>query len=207
MNPTGTTLALFRRFRRRLQRRHRRRNRGGLRGKCVRHGFTNSPELSDHDRRAANSLPGNSSNPNAFVTKVNTAREQLCSTPPIWAEAAVSGGAIAVDHSGNAYVTGTPTSIASGSTLFPLVNPISSTPSAGFLTEVNSAGTAFVYSTFLKAGIGYGVAVDSGGDAYVTGSTGNIAAPNQGYVLKVNAGGSGMAYGPVFLGTAAGCRP
>jgi hypothetical protein len=162
-------------------------------------GFTTSPNFPITTGAPQNSFYGNSSNPTAFVAKVNTAGTALLYSTYLGGSGSFWGRGIAVDHSGNAYVTGAAS--ASGSTPFPLVNPISSTPSAGFLTEVNSAGTAFVYSTYLKAGIGYGVAVDSGGDAYVTGSTGTTA-PNQGFVLKVDANGSGIAYGPVFLGTA-----
>ena len=89
---------------------------------------------------------------------------------------------------------------------FPLVESISSTPSAGFLTKVNSAGTAFVYSTFLSAGIGYGIALDGSADAYVTGSTGTVTAPSpaRAYVLKVNAAGSTISYGPALLGASGG---
>jgi hypothetical protein len=81
-----------------------------------------------------------------------------------------------------------------------LVNAISRTPSAGFLTKVSAGGGTFAYSTYLPAGIGYGIAVDSTGAAYVTGSTAPTPAPAQGYVLKVNAGGTSVGYGPVLLG-------
>lgn len=58
----------------------------------------------------------------------------------------------------------------------------------------------------MSAGIGYGIAVDTAGNAYVTGSTGNVGAPSpaQAYVLKVYAGGTGIAYGPVLLGRSGG---
>jgi hypothetical protein len=165
-------------------------------------GFTGSPNFPITTGAPQTSNYGNASNPNAFVAKVNTTGTALLYSTYLGGTGSFWGRGIAVDHSGNAYVTGTAS--ASGGTSFPLVNAISSTPSAGFLTEVNSAGTAFVYSTFLNPGIGYGVAVDSGGNAYVTGSTGTQSGPSpaQGYVLKVDANGSGIAYGPVLLGTA-----
>jgi hypothetical protein len=138
---------------------------------------------------------------NAFVTKVNAAGNALTYSTYLGGSGNDWGRAIAVDQSGNAYVTGTAQEVAG--TNFPLVNAISSTPGAGFLTEVNSAGTAFAYSTFLSAGIGYGIALDSSADAYVAGTTGTVASPSpaQAYVLKVNAGGSGIDYGPVLLGS------
>jgi len=141
---------------------------------------------------------GNSSNPNAFVTEVNAAGTALVYSTYLGGSGSFWGRGIAVDPSGNAYVTGTAS--ASGSTPFPLVNAISSTPSAGFLTEVKAGGGTFTYSTYLPAGIGYGIAVDSTGAAYITGSTAPTPAPAQGYVLKVNAGGTSVGYGPVLLG-------
>src|ERR1022692_2254566 len=167
-------------------------------------GFTTSPNFPITAGAPQNAFYGNSSNPNAFVTEVNAAGTELIYSTYLGGSGSFWGRAIAVDHSGNAYVTGT--AAASGSTPFPLLNEISSTPSAGFLTEINAGGTTgFAYSTYLPAGIGYGIAVDSSGDAYVTGSTGTESAPSpaQGYVLKVNAGGTSMGYSgvPVYLGS------
>ena len=146
---------------------------------------------------------------NAFVTKVNAAGSALTYSTYLGGTGSDWGRGIAVDQSGNAYVTGTALEVAG--TNFPLVNPISSTPAAGFLTEVNAAGTAFVYSTFLSAGVGYGITLDSAADAHVTGTTGTVNATGivtgaaQAYVLKVNAGGSGIDYGPVLLGSSGLC--
>jgi hypothetical protein len=164
-------------------------------------GHTNSPDFPITPGAPQPSLPTNAIN--TFVTKVNSTGSALVYSTYLGGSGGFYGNAIAVDHSGNAYVTGTANQmIGTGTTLFPLVNPITSSPSAGFLTEVNGAGTAFTYSTFLSAGIGYGITVDSNGDAYVTGSTGYISQPSpaQAFVLKVNAGGSGVSYGPVLLG-------
>ena len=138
---------------------------------------------------------------NAFVTEVNAAGTGLVYSTYLGGSGNFYGNAIAVDSSGNAYVTGS--AAYSGSTAFPLVSPISSSPSSGFLTEIKAGGTSyFEYSTYLPAGIGYGIAVDASGEAYVTGSTGNNSAPSpaQGYVLKVDAGGTAVAWGPVLLG-------
>ena len=80
------------------------------------------------------------------------------------------GYAIAVDASGNAFVTGY-----TASTNFPLQSPFRSSNSASvdaFVTKLNPVGSALVYSTYLGgSGTDYGtaIAVDSSGSAYVTG--------------------------------------
>ena len=160
-------------------------------------GFTNSTAFPITSGAAQTTLNGGE---NAFVTEVNTTGTALVYSTYLGGSGSFWGRGIAVDNAGNAYVTGT--AAASGDISFPLVNPISSSPSAGFLTEVEVGGTGFAYSTYLSEGIGYGVAVDLNGNAYVTGSTGNAASPSpaQGYILKVHAGGSGVAYGPFMLG-------
>ena len=84
------------------------------------------------------------------------------------------GNAIAVDSSGNAIVAGL-----TRSTDFPTLNPISNSGYGGgisdaFVTKINPAGTALIYSTYLggsNTDRANGVAVDSAGNAYVTGST------------------------------------
>ena len=84
------------------------------------------------------------------------------------------GDAVAVDSSGNAYLTGL-----TGSTNFPTVNPRQSTLAGqfdAFVTKVNAAGTALVYSTY-HGGLDYdnadGIAIDASGNAYVTGAAGS----------------------------------
>jgi uncharacterized protein (TIGR03437 family) len=85
---------------------------------------------------------------------------------------------IAVDPSGNIYVVGNTTSAD-----FPLHNPLQGTSytgeadmlaGSGFLMKLSADGAA-VYSTYLGGAAGpsslYGVAADSKGNAYVTGTT------------------------------------
>jgi hypothetical protein len=82
------------------------------------------------------------------------------------------GLGIAVDGAGNTYVTGSTTS-----TNFPLQSPYQSTFGGGtdvFVSKLNATGKALLYSTYLGGSgndIGYGIAVDSSGNAYLTGST------------------------------------
>jgi hypothetical protein len=84
------------------------------------------------------------------------------------------GRAIAIDESGNAYITGL-----TGSTNFPLAN--ASQGSIGgqndaFLTKLNATGSALIYSTYLGGSgddFGRSVAVNVAGSAYVTGASGD----------------------------------
>jgi uncharacterized repeat protein (TIGR01451 family) len=80
--------------------------------------------------------------------------------------------AIAVNGTGNAYVAGDTASVN-----FPIVNAFDSTPNGSndvFVAKLNPAGTALVYSTYF-GGSGddfvQGIAIDSTGNAYITGST------------------------------------
>jgi len=82
--------------------------------------------------------------------------------------------AIAVDSSGNAYLTGI-----TASADYPVTTgALKTTFSTAFVTKLNPTGTALLYSTFLGgSGSSAGgdtardIAVDSAGDAYITGST------------------------------------
>jgi Beta-propeller repeat len=119
---------------------------------------------------------------NGFVTKLNPggkgASDLVFSTYLGPGGGAGAGAkAVAVDSSGNVYVTGA-TSDATFHVTAGAYQTTCSSCSAGvfdaFLTVINPAGNAYVYSTFLGgsgADVGFGVAVDSSGNAYVTGST------------------------------------
>jgi hypothetical protein len=83
-------------------------------------------------------------------------------------------GGIAVDNSGNVYLTGN-----TQSSDFPSKNPYQATLSSesapdAFITVLNSSGTALIYSTYWGGtgpDIGYSIAVDSSKNAYIAGGT------------------------------------
>jgi uncharacterized repeat protein (TIGR01451 family) len=109
------------------------------------------------------------------------------------------GTGIALDSAGNAYVTGF-----TSATDFPLVNPFQGTisqRSVAFVSKLNAAGSALVYSTYLgcegasnsceSITTGIGIAVDSAGRAYVVGYTYGPGFPVKNAYQPVSGGGSG----------------
>jgi hypothetical protein len=124
---------------------------------------------------------------------------------------------IAVDGSGNAYVTGWTESVD-----FPLRDALQGSYNGGnwdaFVTKLNAAGDALVYSTYLGGSggsfgnydWGFGIAVDSAGNAYISGGTDSPNFPtmnaydstvggNDVFVTKLNAAGDAILYS-TYLG-------
>jgi hypothetical protein len=124
-----------------------------------------------------------------------------------------SGGNIAVDVNGNAYLTGETTS-----SNFPTQNPYDGSYNGGsygdaFVTMLSASGS-LIYSTYLGGGgddCGYDIAVDDSGKVYVTGMTGSsnfpILNPYQMYkasnydafVTKLSNSGNSLIYS-TYLG-------
>jgi hypothetical protein len=129
---------------------------------------------------------------------------------------------IAIDAAGNAYVTGQTTSAD-----FPITPGAFDTTFNGgtfdaFVTKLNPSGSALVYSTYLGGsggGIstgpfdqGFGIAVDAGGNVYITGVTNSTDFPTtpgafdttfngqaDAFITKLNPSGSALEYS-TYLG-------
>ena len=158
---------------------------------------------------------------NGFVTKVSAGGASL-SYSTYLGTGSNKPLAVALDSSGDAFVVGS-----TGTTTFP-VTPgafmTSSTDSvAAFVTEINSLGTALIYSTFLSgtnSSIGdeaLAVAVDASGYAYVTGLVGDSNFPttagayqtklldaSDAFVTKLNLTGSALEYSTYLPGHTTG---
>ncbi|MDQ6666060.1 MAG: SBBP repeat-containing protein, partial [Acidobacteriota bacterium] len=152
----------------------------------------------------------------AFVTKLNAAGNTLLYSTYLGGSDYDSGNAIAVDASGSAYVTGDTSSIN-----FPVIGAFQ-TSKAGqqdaFVAKLNPAGAALSYSTYLggsRDDRGAGIAVDAGGNAYVTGGTlsknfpvANALQPTSGgsqdaFVTKLSPTGRTLIYS-TYLGGSGG---
>jgi Beta-propeller repeat len=179
-------------------------------------GYTNAPDFPVSNALQAN-LAGGS---DAFVAKFDSGFNLVFRT-------FLGGGgddianAVAVDATGNVYVAGYTTS-----SNFPNTSPLQSSLAGkqdGFVTELNSTGSAYVYSTYLGGHEGNqealgAIATDGAGDAYVTGETTAADYPtvnplanssfsgDDAVVTEIAAGGRSLAYSTYLggAGTSAG---
>jgi hypothetical protein len=154
----------------------------------------------------------------------NYRRNQVLTIDPVLVYSTFLGGAggdiaygIAVDSGGNAYVTGV-----TGSVNFPVksaVQPALAGVTNAFVTKLNSAGSGLIYSTFV-GGTGSdaaaAIAIDSGGNAYITGNTSSTDFPvtsgvfqstyggsTDAFVAKIAPSGSSLVYSSYLGGSAA----
>jgi hypothetical protein len=126
--------------------------------------------------------------------------------------------AIAIDNARNAYITGNTLD----SSTFPGTSGAFDNDPSGqvFVSEISADGSNFVYSALFPGDTGNGIAVDSLGNAYVVGQ---VSAPNlpttpgsikpinpigttinqDGFLLKINPGGSALVYGTYLGGSGA----
>jgi hypothetical protein len=121
----------------------------------------------------------------AFVAKLNTVGSALIYFTYLGGSGSDAGtyseadAFVAVDASGNAYVTGR-----TGSSDFPTTSDAFQIIYGGngdaFVTKLNAAGSALLYSTYLggsSSDEAFAVAIDGSGNAYVTGATGTSTYP------------------------------
>jgi Beta-propeller repeat len=159
--------------------------------------------------------PANHGGDDAFVTKLNASGNALVYSTYLGGSQDDYGQGITVDSAGNVYLTGYTFSFD-----FPLKNALQPINHAGswtaFVTKLNAAGSALVYSTYLGGSDydqGAGIAVDSAGNVYLTGDTGSGDFPTKnalqktdlhpgsatGFISKLNASGSALVFS-TFLG-------
>src|SRR5438046_915685 len=130
---------------------------------------------------------------NAFVTKLNPTGSALVYSTYLGGSGGDGGTGIAVDTAGNAYVTGSTRSID-----FPTVNPLQAAYGGdgdAFVSKLDAAGSALLYSTYLGGSgsdAGCGIAVDTCGNAYVTGETRSTDLPTTPGAIQTTYGGSCM---------------
>jgi hypothetical protein len=141
-----------------------------------------------------------------FVTKLNASGSSLLYSTHIGVSTeGIRGFGIAVDGAGSAYVTGnagpgfptTPGAFQTGSGAF----------TSAYVLKLNPSGSAADYSTFLSGGnIDYGesIAVDSNGNAYVTGYASSVGFPTTARAYQTALGGGTDAFVTVLNPTGTG---
>jgi hypothetical protein len=140
----------------------------------------------------------------AVITKINAAGTAIVYSTYLGGNSADAIYGLVVDAAGNVYVSGV-----TESTNFP-VTPGAFQQSFGgancpgyltcgdaFVTKLNPTGSGLVYSTYLGGSdneYSEGIAVDTAGNAYITGTTASVDFPTTPGVFQPNPGGSGDAF-------------
>ena len=145
-----------------------------------------------------------------FVAKLNPSGSQLLYSTYIGGTNDDYGEGIALDPTGNAYVTGHTMSAGFPTTMGAAKVTISGTQDA-FLLKLNSTGSGLLYSTYVGGNgdeAAYGIALDAANNAYITGTTTSTTGfstvgaaqatygggTRDAFVAKLNAAGSAFSY-------------
>ena len=157
--------------------------------------------------------------PDAFVAKLDPTGSTLVYATYLGGSGGEHGRAIAIDGAGNAFVTGD-----TESTDFPTANPFQGSAGGGdaFVAALNSTATGLLYSTYLGGAAydqGFGIALDTAGNAYVTGRTnstdfpvmnpiqaaptdgGGGSVPSDAFVTKLDPTGAALVYSTCLGGS------
>ncbi len=182
---------------------------------------TNNTESSDFPvTPGAYDTTFNGGDSDVFVAKLSSTGDQLLYATYIGGSDTETGGGIAVDSAGNAYVSGT-----TYSTNFPTTSGAYARNYRGgesdmFAVKINSSGNSLVYSTFLGGSYwdeSTDIVVDSSGCAYVIGGGDSNDYPTTAgafdtsynddrhyydiYLTKINSTGSGLVYSSYLGGS------
>jgi hypothetical protein len=133
----------------------------------------------------------------AFVGKLNAAGSAMTYITYLGGSYDDESDGIAVDASGDAYVTGWTSSANFPTTSGAFRTAIGGGYDDGFVTKLNPTGSALIYSTFLGGNghdEGHAIAVDSLGDSYVTGTSYSTNFPTTAGALQTTLGGLDDAF-------------
>jgi uncharacterized repeat protein (TIGR01451 family) len=150
-----------------------------------------------------------------FVAILNAAGSALTYSTYLGGTGDDFGADLALDASGNMYVTGRTASLN-----FPTLNPLQTdsgdSADDAFATKMNAAGSALVYSTYLAGNgvdVGRGIAVNAAGEAYILGDTTSstfttrnpiqnaLSGPRDAFLVHLNASATDLVTSTYFGGT------
>lgn len=171
--------------------------------------------------QSSNPTPSSSA---PFVAKLNATGTNMLYATYLGGSSVDNAKSIAVDASGNAFVTGKTTS-----TNFPTLNayqPNLKGTRDAFVTKLNPSGTGLIYSTYL-GGTNYedgnGITINAAGEAYIVGQTYSADFPvtpgvfqpykgypgyavSNGFITKLSASGNKLIYSSFIGGSwCSGC--
>ncbi|MDQ2900889.1 MAG: SBBP repeat-containing protein [Acidobacteriota bacterium] len=179
-----------------------------LSGNPVIAGFTTSTDFSVLNA----AKPHNAGGVDAFVAKMSAYGNRVVYCTYLGGSGDDRAFGVAVDRTGNAYVTGWTASVN-----FPVTGPFQAKLAGGrdaFVAKLNPTGNALLYSTYLGGSdydAGNAIAVDAAGSAYVTGDTSSVNFPVLGafqpakagqqdaFAAKLNPAGNALSYS-TYLG-------
>jgi hypothetical protein len=161
---------------------------------------------------------GQSGSKDVFVAKLNAAGSALVYATYLGGALDDEAYGLALGPSGTTYVTGTTAShnfpVTTGS-----VQTFNGGNSDAFVAKLDATGAGLAYSTYLGGGSseeGFGIAVNSTGDAYVTGMTASsnylttsgalqtsLGGPLDAFITKLNPSGTSASYSTYLGGSAA----
>ncbi|MBS1807092.1 MAG: SBBP repeat-containing protein [Acidobacteria bacterium] len=119
----------------------------------------------------------------SFVTKLNPTGTQFVYSSYLGGGGSESGTDIAVDATGNAYVTGYTTSANFPTTAGVVQSTYNGATNLAdaFVAKVNAGGSALLYSTYLGGksdDVANAIAIDTTGNAYIVGNTASTSSTN-----------------------------
>ena len=151
----------------------------------------------------------------AFVTELDATGSSLVFSTFLGGGGQDSGEGIALDPTGNVYVTGITPDVTVDFPTTPGAYDTVANGIEGFVTKLDPTGSSLDYSTRIggPGTGGGGIAVDAAGNAYITGTTQSSGYPttagafdtshnggNDGFVTKFNAAGSALDYSTLLGG-------
>ena len=155
--------------------------------------------------------------PDVFLTKLNSTGNALVYSTFVGGSGDDRAFGITLDSANNAYFVGWTTSNNFPTTANAFQSANNGGISDAFVTEVNAAGSALVYSTYLGGSgqdVGFGIALDSANNTIVTGYSYSLDFPvtagafqttttvnGAAWVTKLNVGGSSEIYSTYLGGT------
>jgi Big-like domain-containing protein/carboxypeptidase family protein/IPT/TIG domain-containing protein/beta-propeller repeat-containing protein len=161
-------------------------------------GITNSSNFPTTPNCYQPNLSAPGVNDDVWITKINPTGTALIYSTYLGGSSSEDPVSLAINDAGNVYVGGS-----SGSANFPILNGAQTTYGGGwdgFITKLNTTGTALEYSTFIGGNdfdVVAAIALDPAGNVYIAGATMSSNFPTVNPFQSVFSGGSDI-FGNIY---------